>query len=429
MTAIPRHPFSFQAGASPCVLSLFFPFSLSLEHPRPSQMYSEQSLLPPPLPGSPPRFTLPPIGSPPRFSTTLPRLPYTGSATQRESGADNNVSSSSMNKGERWKLPPLSGLSSTSSNYQAPFSYNTSSGASSAGGSGTAYSFSPYSYNNSSTFQAQPQPSLGYRYEAEVDHPPPVPSIWRSTNGFNNNNDASTVPRSQPSSSRQRSPRFLSTPVPDDPYYYYGEEGNRSGDWDDTNEYTSTSSSRAAEYTERTLEINHEFLENKETIYLEKIKRLQEELSAIQHGGHEVFEEHITDLEDERTKEISKAQLMMEYRIQCAEKLYSDALRAVEEEAEVEKRELKKAMLFIIDEKRKRIKEYRDEDIILSNDFVVTAPQTRNRRRTRGAAATAVASITEGSLTLEQLLSMNKNGVKTTTKRRNNDHILFLFNF
>ncbi|KAI9490364.1 hypothetical protein BDB00DRAFT_559107 [Zychaea mexicana] len=134
----------------------------------------------------------------------------------------------------------------------------------------------------------------------------------------------------------------------------------------------------------------------------------------------------MVDLEEERSKEIKRAQLLIEYRVQCAEKLYNDALRAVEAEAEVERRDLKKAMLFIIDEKRKRIKEHRDEEAIVSNDFVVAAPQTRNRRRIRGvAAATVAANITDGSLSLEQLLSVNKNGVKTT-KRRNHDHILLL---
>ncbi|KAI7858007.1 Sds3-like-domain-containing protein [Circinella umbellata] len=202
----------------------------------------------------------------------------------------------------------------------------------------------------------------------------------------------------------------------------------------DTNDYTittstsnnnnnNTRSNRAIEFTERTLEINHEFLENKETIYFEKIKKLQDELSAIQHGGHEEFEEYIIDMEKERSKEIKNAQLYMEYRIQCAEKLYNDALHAVEEEAEVEKRDLKKAMLFIIEEKRKRIKEYRDEEISLTNDFVITVPQTRsNRRRTRGiTTAISVEGIIDGTLTLEQILAVNKNNGVKTIKRRNND--------
>lgn len=106
-------------------------------------------------------------------------------------------------------------------------------------------------------------------------------------------------------------------------------------------------------------------------------------------------------------------------------------------------------MLAIIEEKRKRIREYRDEEMMLNGgmctkmyrtgylsltlmtmiiDSHVNVPQTRNRRRTRGAAAAAAAAAVNGlstaELTLEQVLR-NKNNSRTS-KRRYNDHILFL---
>lgn len=104
-------------------------------------------------------------------------------------------------------------------------------------------------------------------------------------------------------------------------------------------------------------------------------------------------------------------------------------------------------MLAIIEEKRKRIREYRDEEMMLNGgmctkmyrtgylsltlmtmiiDSHVNVPQTRNRRRTRGAAAAAVAAVnglSAAELTLEQVLR-NKNNSRTS-KRRYNDHILF----
>lgn len=51
-------------------------------------------------------------------------------------------------------------------------------------------------------------------------------------------------------------------------------------------------------------------------------------------GGHEVFDDHVADLEKDHAKEIHNGQLMMQYRIQCAEKWYNEALRVVEEESE-----------------------------------------------------------------------------------------------
>ncbi|KAI7877156.1 hypothetical protein K492DRAFT_16939 [Lichtheimia hyalospora FSU 10163] len=120
---------------------------------------------------------------------------------------------------------------------------------------------------------------------------------------------------------------------------------------------------------------------------------------------------------------------MMQYRIQCAEKWYNEALRVVEEESEAEKRELKKAMLAIIEEKRKRIREYRDEEMMLNGDAPVNVPQTRNRRRTRGAAAAAAATngLATAELTLEQVLR-NKNNNRAP-KRRHNDRSRELGNF
>ena len=56
-------------------------------------------------------------------------------------------------------------------------------------------------------------------------------------------------------------------------------------------------------------------------------------------------------------------------------------------------------------------------------DAPVNVPQTRNRRRTRGAAAAAVNGLAAAELTLEQALR-NKNAIRAP-KRRHNDHILF----
>lgn len=48
-----------------------------------------------------------------------------------------------------------------------------------------------------------------------------------------------------------------------------------------------------------------------------------------------MFDDHVADLEKDHSKEIHNGQLMMQYRIQCAEKWYNEALRVVEEESEV----------------------------------------------------------------------------------------------
>ncbi|CDH48948.1 predicted protein [Lichtheimia corymbifera JMRC:FSU:9682] len=374
-------------------------------------MYSDQTLLPPPppLPSSPSRFNLPPIVSSAAFSTaTLPRLAYTTGPNPHDGPHDD--------KADRWQLPPLPSLT--------PF--HNSPGVPSSPGN---HNIPPTRLPEQQQQQQQHQPRQRLQPPPPASSPPPPPppqlpaqssSIWRinpvTDYEIHHHHSGATIPVSSSDlPPTTASPKHYQAAVPEGPQYYASSFGRKQATLDYTNK-----ADLVAEYNERTLEIDREFQENKETIYLEKLKKLQEELSAIQHGGHEVFDDHVADLEKDHSKEIHNGQLMMQYRIQCAEKWYNEALRVVEEESEAEKRELKKAMLAIIEEKRKRIREYRDEEIMLNGDAPVNVPQTRNRRRTRGAAAAAVANgLSTAELTLEQVLRTKNNN--RAPKRRHND--------
>ncbi|KAI9320539.1 Sds3-like-domain-containing protein [Dichotomocladium elegans] len=365
-------------------------------------MYPDQTVLPPQMPRSPSRFTLPSIGSSAPFSTPLPGLSY---------GNDHREPTALQDRVGRWQLPPLAGLappSSTDSNdyhhqrhrhqdqqhqYQYKHQHHVPARSSPP---------QPVSTSASQIKSAQPLASTSSQTIHRRDE---KSSIWRSRQSHPPRAQSPATLSKPPISSTslyepQTALTTASQPaVPEDPYYY-----------------TPHTDERPAIFSERIQEIDQEFIENRETIYLEKLKRLQEELSAIQHGGHEVFDDYVADMEKERAREFENASILMAYRIQYADKLYKKELWMVEDEAETERRELKKAMLAIIEEKRKRIKEYRDEDTPLSNDFVLSTPQTRNRRRTRGST-----NGTGFQLTLDQLM-INKNGAKNhTNKRRNND--------
>lgn len=66
---------------------------------------------------------------------------------------------------------------------------------------------------------------------------------------------------------------------------------------------------------------------------------MQDELQQILHGRHEVFEEKIAELEEQRCQEIQRAMELMEYRIQCADQLCEEAVRSIEDDTEVKRKE------------------------------------------------------------------------------------------
>ncbi|KAI7902336.1 uncharacterized protein BX663DRAFT_72744 [Cokeromyces recurvatus] len=131
------------------------------------------------------------------------------------------------------------------------------------------------------------------------------------------------------------------------------------------------------EFDERMQNINREFLENKEVLYEEKLKQLQDELKAVEKGRHELYEELLADLEEQRKKMIDDARLMMIYQISCVDKQFYLDSKIVQEESMAERRELQNAMFLVIDEKRRKLKEDKDGE----GEIGLSTHQTRNRKR------------------------------------------------
>ncbi|KAI8888675.1 hypothetical protein K501DRAFT_18738 [Backusella circina FSU 941] len=120
---------------------------------------------------------------------------------------------------------------------------------------------------------------------------------------------------------------------------------------------------RKREMTERMQEINREFTDNNEVLYREKLKQLQQELSAVEQGQHDIFNESIADLEEKRRETIQNAKLIMFYQISSVDHDCHLNYQLVEEESLAERSELQKAMFLILDEKRKRFKEMKDGEL------------------------------------------------------------------
>ncbi|KAI8643200.1 hypothetical protein BD408DRAFT_160337 [Parasitella parasitica] len=129
--------------------------------------------------------------------------------------------------------------------------------------------------------------------------------------------------------------------------------------------------------TERIEGINREFIENREILYDERLKQLQDELAAMEKGKHEMYIEHVTDLEEKRRQAIHDARLMMIYQISSVDQEFDLKSKIVQEESMAERRELQNAMFTVIEEKRKKLKEDKDGE----GELGLSTHHTRNKQR------------------------------------------------
>ncbi|RUP52403.1 Sds3-like-domain-containing protein, partial [Jimgerdemannia flammicorona] len=133
---------------------------------------------------------------------------------------------------------------------------------------------------------------------------------------------------------------------------------------------------RRREFTERMQRLNQEFMENKERIYTDKLKAFQSELRAIQDGTQPEFLERLADLEDTRDTMIDQKRLFRNFQLECAGNQYELETKQAEEEYMAEKQGLREKMLAGVEERRKKLKEDKD-NLDISNGMPETGRMFR----------------------------------------------------
>ncbi|KAG0191866.1 hypothetical protein DFQ28_010727 [Apophysomyces sp. BC1034] len=260
--------------------------------------------------GSPPRYTLPPIASPPpmppppqsfRHGPLQPRLNYN----------EHSLDSVDM-------LHPAQGGASTSLVEKQPVT-------------DMPRIYHSRSHTIHSTYQYTPY----YPYTAH-------------------NPDADSHRPYLPESSSSVSPIYY------DGMYYYPVYGDGWLEDDEKQTLELERTNRLREYNERFETIDHEFTENREVIYREKTKQLQDELRAVEQGEHTVFDEYMVDFEQERIQMIENARMMMEHQLRQVDKVYDNDTRQIQDELQAEKHEIQVAMFSMLEAKRKQLKDDKD---------------------------------------------------------------------
>ncbi|CEP12465.1 hypothetical protein [Parasitella parasitica] len=147
--------------------------------------------------------------------------------------------------------------------------------------------------------------------------------------------------------------------------------------WQDKS--STTKSSARKEYNDLMTWMDNEFWERSDEIYQDKISQLKQELAQLQKGTHSAFREIMADYETQREKSIHDAESFMKYQIEFIDAFYDQDLNALEDEYENERKQIQDTLINSIEDKRKQMREDREEN----NEEEPPNSNTRAKRNLR----------------------------------------------
>ncbi|KAJ1972454.1 hypothetical protein H4R35_004669 [Dimargaris xerosporica] len=131
---------------------------------------------------------------------------------------------------------------------------------------------------------------------------------------------------------------------------------------------------------QRLVAINQEFCANRESIYEDKVKEINQDIREVCAGNHPIYLEKVKQLSVIRDEAIHKAQLHYEYQLDSAYQQYSEDMRKAEEEYNSEREELREKLRASIEDRLKRLNE--DKDILdIAQDFSLDGSSRGNTKR------------------------------------------------
>ncbi|KAJ3069750.1 Sin3 histone deacetylase corepressor complex component SDS3 [Podochytrium sp. JEL0797] len=154
----------------------------------------------------------------------------------------------------------------------------------------------------------------------------------------------------------------------------------------DSSQPLSKKDKRHREFLDRVDLIGRDFAETKERIYFEKLAAFKQELREVQDGTLPEFEQRVAQLEYDRQAAIAKAELFRNYQLECAVQMYKAEKEAYDLEYLNEKQGLRDKILQQLEERRKKLKEDR-ENFDISHEISPESQKTITRKTTRAQAA------------------------------------------
>jgi hypothetical protein len=111
---------------------------------------------------------------------------------------------------------------------------------------------------------------------------------------------------------------------------------------------------------ERLDKLNRDFVVSKEQIYNDKTEDIERDIHDILSGRHAEYLDHVQELEMTRDEEILKAEIIRDYQIQVAEALYRAEIEDCINDFEHEKDNLKQRIMQSIDDRKRKLKDDKD---------------------------------------------------------------------
>ncbi|KAI8967576.1 Sds3-like-domain-containing protein [Mycotypha africana] len=145
-------------------------------------------------------------------------------------------------------------------------------------------------------------------------------------------------------------------------------------------------SKRRKEMTKYMESLNQNFLKNKERIYLERLESIRQEMLSARKDQHIVYKECLRDLEQMRQKMIDEFSLFKEYQIEVTDRQFKLEIYQADEEYTAEKQEVREKLYNMLEEKRRKLKEEKDNCDLTYDIMMETQARMHKRNlRKRGA--------------------------------------------
>ncbi|KND02757.1 uncharacterized protein SPPG_01840 [Spizellomyces punctatus DAOM BR117] len=142
------------------------------------------------------------------------------------------------------------------------------------------------------------------------------------------------------------------------------------------------------EYQERLERLNRDFLHNKERIFQDKLGTFKQDIQTLSQGTHPEFTDILRVFDQDRQQAVDYAALFRDYQLDCANVIYRHEHDSTVLEYKKEKESLREKLLSNLEEKKRKLKEDR-ENFDMHTVVVDTIEDQRlgTRKATRSHAA------------------------------------------
>ncbi|ORX58829.1 hypothetical protein DM01DRAFT_1333451 [Hesseltinella vesiculosa] len=139
---------------------------------------------------------------------------------------------------------------------------------------------------------------------------------------------------------------------------------------------------RRKDLNQRVEFLNNEFLKHKERLFGEKLMMIQTEIDQALNDTHTKYQEGLLMLETIRQKSMTDSRMFRDYQKSVTDKQFLLEIRQAEEEYLTEKHEIREKLFAVLEDKRRKLKEDKD-NYDLTFDVMMETQARSNKRSLR----------------------------------------------